>query len=445
MNKQYLKKLLTIAVPIMLSNVISQLQMIIDRIFLGHFNKYYMSALGNVSSPMWTTMSFCFSITTGASILISQNVGAKNKEEVDKYAASLAKWNNVLPVILFFFWFFAGEYVFRLMGVSDNLMPMCLGYTKYFAPIFLLVGLESTFSVIMQTSNYTKPMVAYGIIRAGLNIVLDYIMIFGKLGFPRMGIEGAAIATTVSEFAGCIFALVVVISSKKVSTRPSLKKVILAPIKPFFHSIKLGIMVALEDFGWNLGNLIIIRILNSIDEMAAGIYSIIFSVEVLVVVIIGAIGNGTLTVTGEAKGSHDLKMYKGVCKIAYILSAGVSFITLIVCAIIPQQILSLFTNEQEIIAGCGVYLILVCLNLFGKSGNIVIGSGIRGSGDTVWMLCTQLLGTVLVVAFACIFVYLFGFGISGVFFAVILDEGIRAIINLLKFNRIVAGWQAKKE
>lgn len=444
MNKQYLKKLLTIAVPIMLSNVISQLQMIIDRIFLGHFNKYYMSALGNVSSPMWTTMSFCFAITTGASILISQNVGAKNKEEVEKYAASLTKWNNVLPILLFFFWFFAGEYVFRIMGVSDDLMPMCLGYTKYFAPIFLLVGLESTFSVIMQTSNYTKPMVAYGIIRAGLNIVLDYIMIFGKLGFPRMGIEGAAIATTVAEFAGCLFALVVVVSSKKVSTRPSLKKVISAPIKPFFHSINLGIMVALEDFGWNLGNLIIIRILNSIDVMAAGIYSIIFSVEVLVVVIIGAIGNGTLTVTGEAKGSHDVKMYKGVCKIAYILCAGVSFITLIICAIIPQQIISLFTNEQEIIAGCGIYLILVCLNLYGKSGNIVIGSGIRGSGDTVWMLCTQLLGTVLVVAFACIFVYLFDFGIIGVFFAVILDEGIRAIINLFKFNRIVAGWEAKK-
>ena len=444
MNKQYLKKLLTIAVPIMLSNVISQLQMIIDRIFLGHFNKYYMSALGNVSSPMWTTMSFCFAITTGASILISQNVGAKNKEEVEKYAASLTKWNNVLPILLFFFWFFAGEYVFRIMGVSDDLMPMCLGYTKYFAPIFLLVGLESTFSVIMQTSNYTKPMVAYGIIRAGLNIVLDYIMIFGKLGFPRMGIEGAAIATTVAEFAGCLFALLVVVSSKKVSTRPSLKKVISAPIKPFFHSINLGIMVALEDFGWNLGNLIIIRILNSIDVMAAGIYSIIFSVEVLVVVIIGAIGNGTLTVTGEAKGSHDVKMYKGVCKIAYILCAGVSFITLIICAIIPQQIISLFTNEQEIIAGCGIYLILVCLNLYGKSGNIVIGSGIRGSGDTVWMLCTQLLGTVLVVAFACIFVYLFDFGIIGVFFAVILDEGIRAIINLFKFNRIVAGWEAKK-
>ena len=49
-----------IAVPIMLSNVISQLQMIIDRIFLGQMNKLYMSALGNVTSPMWTTMSFCW-------------------------------------------------------------------------------------------------------------------------------------------------------------------------------------------------------------------------------------------------------------------------------------------------------------------------------------------------------------------------------------------------
>ena len=75
-NKKYLPGLLNIAVPIMLSNLISQLQMLIDRIFLGHVNSMYMSALGNVTSPMWTTMSFCFSIVTGASILISQSVGA---------------------------------------------------------------------------------------------------------------------------------------------------------------------------------------------------------------------------------------------------------------------------------------------------------------------------------------------------------------------------------
>ena len=127
MIKKYFRPLMAIAVPIMLSNVISQLQMIIDRIFLGQMNPLYMSALGNVNSPMWTTMSFCISLTTGASILISQNVGSGKKNDVEKYAASLIKWNNIIPVLLFFFWIFCGEYVFHAMGASENLMPMCLG------------------------------------------------------------------------------------------------------------------------------------------------------------------------------------------------------------------------------------------------------------------------------------------------------------------------------
>ena len=65
--KEYLRRLLAIAVPIMLSNLISQLQMLIDRIFLGRANNLYMSALSNVTSPMWTTASFCFSLAAGAS------------------------------------------------------------------------------------------------------------------------------------------------------------------------------------------------------------------------------------------------------------------------------------------------------------------------------------------------------------------------------------------
>lgn len=441
MNKVYLRKLLIIAVPIMLGNVISQLQMIIDRIFLGQMNTLYMSALGNVTTPMWTTMSFCFSIIAGASILISQNVGAGNDENIITYAAALIKWNNVIPVILFAFWILFSEPVFRLMGVSDSVMPYCLGYAKYYAPVFLLVGVEGSFSVIMQTSNYTKPLVYYGLIRSGVNVVLDWILIFGKLGFPQLGIEGAAIATTIAEFAGCIFAGVM-FYKLTLKTKPPYKSIMTAKFKPYYESLKLGINVAFEDFAWNAGNLVLIRILNSINEVAAGIYSIVFSVEVLVVVIIGAVGNATMTLSGEAKGMGDARMYKKVCQIAYAMSAGVSFVTMIVCIIFPQNILSLFSKDPMIITGCGIYLIMVCLNLYGKSANIIIGSGIRGSGDTKWMFYTQLFGTCLIVGVAAIFVYVLDMGITGVFLAVMVDEAIRAIVNLLKINRIIKAWEA---
>ena len=100
---------------------------------------------------------------------------------------------------------------------------------------------------------------------------------------------------------------------------PWVAAIVSAKLKPFLQSVRLGINTALEDTAWNLGNLALIRILNSIDEMAAGIYSIVFSIEILVVVVIGAIGNGTLTLSGEAKGKGDIRQIKGVCLTAYIL------------------------------------------------------------------------------------------------------------------------------
>ena len=441
-NKKYLPGLLNIAVPIMLSNLISQLQMLIDRIFLGHVNSMYMSALGNVTSPMWTTMSFCFSIVTGASILISQSVGAGDNEHIEEYSGAMVKYNNIIPILLFFFWTFCAEFVFRLMGVSDGLMPMCLDYSRYYAPVFLITGLGGAFSVILQTSNYTKPLVIYGILRSGVNIFLDWVMIFGRFGLLAMGIKGAAIATTIAEYSGLIFAVIFVVSSKKLNTKPSMKWVVKAHIKPYLLSAKLGVNTALEDFAWNLGNLLLIRILNAINEMAAGIYSIIFSVEVLAVVIIGAIGNGTMTLTGEAKGNNDLGKYKGVCVCAYGLCIVVGIITLGVCLAFPQQIISLFTNDKSIIASCGIYLIFISINLFAKSANIVVGNAIRGSGNTIWMLITQLFGTVWVVSVALLFVFVLKLGIAGVFLAVIVDEIVRSFINLGKYLRIVKNWES---
>lgn len=292
-----------------MNNIIGQLQMMIDRIFLGHANDLYMSALGNVSSPVWTTMSFCNALVMGASILISQNVGAGRRDEIGEYAVAMMKYNNIIPVFLCFFWMIFPKPVFTLLGVSESVMPLCLSYVRWYAPLFLITGMGGSLGVILQTSNYTKPLVAYGLFRSGLNMLLDWVLIFVKFGMPALGIEGAAIATVIAEYVGAIYISVVFFTSKRLPTRPSWQDVKKGHFKSYLHSAKLGINIALEDFAWNIGNLILIRILNSINEYAAGIYTIVFGVEVLAVVIVGAIGSGTMTLTSEATGK------KGPCAI----------------------------------------------------------------------------------------------------------------------------------
>lgn len=434
--KDYKKKLLKIFIPIMLSNLISQVQMLIDRIFLGRLDVLYMSAVGNSSAPMWATLSAVFSLSVGASILISQAVGEGNKQKVEEYSSALLKYNNIIPVILFFFWTFLCRQVFLLMGVGENVIEYCVTYSRYFAPSFLVMGFGASFIVILQTSNYTKHLASYAIIRSVVNIILDYCMIFGHFGFPAMGIKGAALATTCAEYTGMIFGAIVFVSSRKITTRPKFSSVISAKIRPFITSVKLGVNTALEDFIWQLGNLGIIRILNSINETAAGIFTLVFSFEIIVVVIIAALGNSTMTCCGEATGAKDQKLFTSVVKTAYFWAACLAVVCVILSLLIPENIIGIFTTDKSIIETSSIFLFLISVNLFGKSGNIIVGNGIRGYGDTRWMFCTQIFGTVFVVLAACLFVYGLKLGMIGVYFAVISDEIVRAIINTVRFKRI---------
>lgn len=434
--KSYKIRLLKLAVPIILSNLISQAQMLIDRIFLGRINVLYMSAVGNASAPMWTTMAFIFSLSVGASILISQAVGENNKEKIEKYAASLLKFGNIIPILLFFFWTFCSPFVYKLMGVSENVLDLCVSYTRFMSPSFLILGIGASFMVILQTSNYTKHLVTYGIIRSSLNVILDYCLIFGNFGFPEMGIKGAALATTIAEYCGLLFGLIIFVKSRKLTTRPKFSSVIKAKFTPFLESAKLGFNTALEDFLWNFGNLGIVRILNSISDVAAGIYTILFGVELIIVSVIASIGNGTMTLCGEATGAKNGILLRRIVKTAYFWTACLSFATVLVTFFFPKQLLGLFTKDLEIIAASTTLLLLVGINLFGKSANIIMGNGIRGYGDTKWMFFSQIFGTIFVLSIASLFVYVFKFGIMGVYLAIISDEIVRGIINTIRFSKI---------
>ena len=170
--------------------------------------------------------------------------------------------------------------------------------------------------------------------------------------------------------------------------------------------------------------------------MAAGIYSMVFTVEIIFVVIIGAIGSGTLTLSGEATGAKDHKLYRSVVGTSIKWAFLVAAFALIFVSIFPRLTLGLFTTDKEVIEMSVIYIILVAANLFGKSGNIIIGNGIRGFGDTKWMLFTQIMGTVGVVGLAALFVFVFKLGMLGVFIAVLCDEALRAIINYIRFSKI---------
>ena len=434
--KDYVKKILAIAIPIMLSNLISQLQMLIDKVFIGSLSIESMSAVGNASTPMWTTMSIIFALTTGATILVSQDYGAGKMDEARSTLASVFKFNNGLGFILFLFWLCTPQTAFNLMGVDKSIIGMSVDYAHYFSPIFILTGIGASISCMLQVSQKTQIMVWYGVSRSACNVILDYAMIFGHFGFPAMGVKGAALATTIAELLGDAIVLIYVLVAKDIAIRPNFGQIIKAKFMPYLSTIKFGAPAALEDFAWNMGNLYLIAMLNKVSVAAAGIHAIVFGVELIAVVLVGSIGTATLTLSGYETGRKNIKGVWNVVMCSAYISWGISVVNLILFVIMPEKILGIFTADSAIIAAAPLYLFIVGIDLFPKSGNIIYGSGIKGYGEPSWMLKTQIFGTFFVVTVSSIMVMVFHMGIMEIFGLVVVDETLRFLLNNWKLRRI---------
>lgn len=435
-RKYYIKRILAIAIPFMLSSLISELQMLIDRAFIGKISLDSVSAVGNAGNPMWTTMNVIFSFTTGATIMVSQAYGAKDIEKAKKILASLFKYNNVVAILMFLFWLLYPQVVFRVMRVDESIMDMAVDYAKFYSPNFILTGIGASLSCMLQVSQKTKIMFWYGLVRSLANVVLDYVLIFGHFGLPAMGVKGAALATAIAELIGTLLVIIYVLKSKELVLKPSFAQILKSEFLPYIRTLKFGGPAALEEFAWNLGNLYLIIMMNEISVEAAGIHSIVFGVELIAVAIVCAIGNATLTLSGYETGQGNVKGVWDVSLSSLIICGVIAVINLTLFVLFPAPILSRFTTDATVIALAPLYLLIVGIDLFPKSGNIIIGSGIKGYGEPTWMLKTQLFGTVFVVAASSLMVLVFHWGIIEIFIMVVVDETLRLVLNYWKLCRI---------
>lgn len=435
-KKDYKKQLIKIAFPIMLSNLISEVQMLIDKIFLGRLDITCMSAVGNATSPIWTTMSVVFSLTVGGTILMSQAKGANEKEKAQGIMNSLFLFNNFFSIVLFIVWLVFPGVIFTLMGVPENVIGMSIEYARYYSPIFLFIGLGASVSSMLQVSEKTGILIWYGLIRSLANIFLDWVLIFGNLGMPRMEVAGAALATTIAEYFGDIIILIYIIRAKDIELKPKFKDVFAAKLKPYLNAIKLGLPAACEGFAWSFGNLFLIVMLNRISDVAAGIYSIVFSIELIPVVVFDSLGSATLTVSGIETGKKNYRGVRDVVLICVGWCALLSSAMLVMNLLFPETVISWFTADEAVIAASGLYLLIISIDLFPKAANIIVGSGIKGYGNTKWMLGTQIFGTIFIIGMSALMVIVFNCGIAEICALVVADETIRCIMNSLKLRKI---------
>ena len=444
MTANKVKRIFQLALPLILQQLCLQLQVWIDRAMLGHVNAEFFSALGNTTVPYYMITSAITAVCGGTAIVVAQSIGARDMERVRKAAQASFLGSSIFSVLAFSLFFFFSDEIFHLMGVQSPILEYCISYGRILAVSLLVLGLSSTATATAQGLGLTKIIMISGIAGNLLNIVLDWLLIFGKLGFPAMGLEGAALATVIANYLSAGLLLMFVLGSRQVPVRIRLFHSEPGLWRCYRQVLVLGIPSGLEYGLWNVGNMILVSYLNRLDPMAAGIYTLVFSVETIPLLIYMGFANAGLTLVGQETGAQSPQQARKTGLVCLAFSIAVCLVVAVVFHVFPRPLLSLFTDDAGILDTSVPYLTFVSWMLFPKAVNCVIGLCIRGVGDTRWMLFTQIFGTVFMIAGGYYFILVSGLGLMGVFVTLLLDESLRSIANLYRFLRHTADHTAKE-
>ena len=426
-------RILHLALHLILQQLCLQLQIWIDRAMLGHVNAEFFSAIGNTTVPYQMATSVIIAICGGTAILVAQNIGANNLRQVSAVAESSFLGNSILSLLAFLFFLFFSDDLFQIMGVQDQILKYSVSYTRILSLSLLILGASSTATAVLQGLGFTKIIMISGIFGNIANIFLDWVLIFGKLGFPAMGLEGAAIATVIANFLSAPLTILFVLKSPKMPVRPRLFIPLSRGIREYQRVLALGIPSGLEYGLWNVGNLMLVSYLNRLDMLSAGIYTLVFSIETVPLMIYMGFANAGLTLVGQEVGANDPRQAKRAGFLCLFFSLAICLITGCLFRMFPRPILTLFTDDVTILDISVPYLKFIAWILFPKAVNNVIGLCIRGLGDTRWMLYTQIFGTLFMIIGGYLLILRSGLGLLGIFITLLADEALRGIVNLFRF------------
>ena len=196
--------LFTIAWPIFIESALYMLMGNADTLMLSQYSDDSVAAVG-VSNQILTVIIVMFGfIATGTSVLIAQFLGAKSQKEAGQIAVVSIVTNILLGLILGLIVIFTSSALLKMMGVSEQLLKEATTYLQIVGGFLFVQAGIMTIGAVLRSHRFTKDVMYVTIGMNLLNVVGNYLFIFGPFGIPVLGVTGVAISTAVSRTIGVI-------------------------------------------------------------------------------------------------------------------------------------------------------------------------------------------------------------------------------------------------
>lgn len=402
------KQILTISAPIMIGSAAQNIITLTDRIFLFYLGVDDFASIGFVSVFYLIVAAIGFGFSRGGQILIARSAGARQDVEAGRTFHSVFMFELFLSVFLFLFMTYGCYYLFDLLVDSEVVFGKSLEYvhTRKWGVFFSYTGV----ALISLYTGIARPkfLIYDTILLAVVNIVLDYVLIFGYWGFPAMGIAGAGLASTLAEVAAFVAFVLYMIYDKE-NRRYQIFRWPQIDWKLIKEQYKISIpLVAQPLIG--LGSwFLFMAIIENLGEEALAITILAQMVYLVLSIPTWGFSAGVGTLVGGFIGHKKRQAVIPIVWKTGIFSLVVTMAITIPFLMFPYAVLTPFLGEEGIplIQKAIPVFYVLAGTLFVFSLGSVVFSGVSGVGASAYALKIQTYGIVFYLAYIYILVEYF--------------------------------------
>ena len=427
------RQLSSLAGPIFIETLLVMMLGAVDTFMLSRYSDNSVAAVGVVNQLMNLVFLLFEVISIGTSILCSQYIGAGRRDKVIQVVGISLIFNLFSGMLLGLgLYSFAGS-LLQMMGLRPDLMSDGLPYMKIVGGFAFLQAISLSLSASLRSADKAKYPMYVSMVVNVLNIIGNYSLIFGKFGMPALGVEGAAISTSLCRFVSVV-AVLLIIFKKHI---PSFPKELFSPF-PWIelkNLLKIGIPSAGEHFSYSLSQVVITYFINMISNQALATRSYIVNIVMFTYIFALSIAQGGAILVGHLVGMKKINAAYTIGKRIMRLGTATSVTLALLTAIFGKHILGMLTSDPWIISTGAIILWIEVLLENGRALNFFGVNSLRSAGDIYFPV---LVGIVVMWGVQVVGSYLLGislgWGLIAMWAVFALDENIRGFIFIRRWN-----------
>lgn len=418
--------------PIFIETLLQSLLGISDIFMLSQYSDNAVAAVGLTTQLMFFMMVMSMMVSTGASILISQNNGAGRTQQATDIGVASVALSLGLAVVMGASMFFGAHGIIGLFALEPKVAGYGYDYLLICGSLSIGLVMNIAFAAILRSYGFTRSAMLVTLSTGLMNVLGNYIALYSPFGLPVYGVTGVAISTVTSQVIGALIMLAV-IRSKRIPL--PMQRLKLLPRSTYWSVMRIGLLNAGEMLSYNVAQMTIIYFISQMDTLSLTAYTYGLNISRFIYCFSVALGQAAQIQTGYYVGKQwfdeiTLRVQK-YCLVGFIVSLA------IVLTFYWQRFTIVgWLSENPGVIELTALLLLGSIALeTGRVFNLVIISALKGAGDVAFPVRVGLFSMWGIgVLLAWFFGLHLGYGVLAAWLAVAADEWVRGLIMVHRWR-----------